>query len=363
MGLPTVAVVLSVRNGGEHLARSIESVLAQTGVDLELRVYDNGSNDGSLAIAQQYMPDGRVAVTRNPLGLTFPHSMNMGLEATTAEYFVAWACDDEMRPGNLQHKVEALASSGAGIALGGWEYEGADGGLRGVSWPAMGDQPKLIEGPGLFPMIATANAIAMPTVVMRTDALRAVGGFDVRPELTCDWLLWLRLALRVSAVWLPAPLVLYRQHDDNGVVAGLARGHVRARAAGDRRPGARGRGVPAGVARSRGADPLRRGRLPRRRPAPARPPHIGRQRASRARVGCARAGAPSGEPRPPRSLPAHRHGRWSDAAELPCSRRGSADLGRTEHVSERFTCSTRCTRVALWREWRSPSTRTRSTAP
>jgi glycosyltransferase involved in cell wall biosynthesis len=216
MGLPTVAVVLSVRNGADHLAGSIESVLAQTGVDVELRIYDNGSTDGSLAIAQQYTPDGRVAVTRNPPGLTFPHSMNLGLEATMAEYFVAWACDDEMRPGNLQHKVEALATSGAGIAMGGWEYEGPDGGLRGVSWPAMGDQPRLIDAPGLFPMIATANAIAMPTVVMRTEALRAVGGFDVRPELTCDWLLWLRLALRVSAVWLPAPLVLYRQHDDNG---------------------------------------------------------------------------------------------------------------------------------------------------
>ena len=80
----------------------------------------------------------------------------------------------------------------------------------------MGDEPRLVPAPSLFPMIATANAIAMPTVVMRTEALREVGGFDTRPELTCDWLLWLRLALRVRRVWLPEPLVLYRQHADNG---------------------------------------------------------------------------------------------------------------------------------------------------
>jgi hypothetical protein len=56
----------------------------------------------------------------------------------------------------------------------------------------------------------------MPAVVMRTDALRAVGGFDSRVRLSTDWLLWMRLALRSDALWLPEARVRYREHADNG---------------------------------------------------------------------------------------------------------------------------------------------------
>ena len=216
MSGPSVTVILSVRNGAEFLARSIESVLAQDGVDLELLVYDNGSGDGSDAIAEGYLGDPRVSLTRNPPGLRFPDSMNLGLARAAGEFVVPWACDDEMLPGNLARKAEVLVAAGAGLAFSGWLLDRGDGELRSVVLPAMGGEPRLLPAPSLFPLIATTNAICMPTVMIRTAALRDLGGFDTRPELTCDWLLWLRLALRVSAVWLPEPLVLYREHDANG---------------------------------------------------------------------------------------------------------------------------------------------------
>jgi glycosyltransferase involved in cell wall biosynthesis len=213
---PTVCVALSVRNGERHLAESIESVLAQRGVELELRIFDNGSSDGSVAIATSYAADPRVTVRQNPAGLTFPHSMNLALEATAAEFFVAWACDDAMHPGNLARKTDALQRHGAGLVVGGWEFDDAGGERRRVTWPAMGADERVVPAPGLFAAVASANPVAMPSVVIRTASLREVGGFDTRPELTCDWLLRLRLGLRCDMVWLPEPLVLYRQHDDNG---------------------------------------------------------------------------------------------------------------------------------------------------
>jgi hypothetical protein len=55
----TVCVALSVKNGGAYLADSIESVLAQEEVALELRIYDNGSTDGSVESVRvrQLFPD------------------------------------------------------------------------------------------------------------------------------------------------------------------------------------------------------------------------------------------------------------------------------------------------------------------
>ena len=52
--MPSVCVAIPVKNGSAYLAEAIESVLAQTGVDLSVRVIDNQSDDDSLELAQRY---------------------------------------------------------------------------------------------------------------------------------------------------------------------------------------------------------------------------------------------------------------------------------------------------------------------
>ncbi len=303
MPRPSVTVVLSVRNGAEFLARSIESVLAQDGVELELLVYDNGSSDGSDAIAEGYLADPRVRLTRNPPGLRFPDSMNLGLERASGDFFVPWACDDEMLPRNLARKAEMLAAADAGLAFGGWLLDRGDGELRGVVLPAMGDEPRLLPAPSLFPLIATANAIAMPTVLIRTAALREVGGFDTRPELTCDWLLWLRLALRVWRRLAARAVGALPRARRQRLVPRLGRRHLRDGACGHHQPGARRRALPARVGRPPRADPDRRRRRAGGRPRPARAPDAGRQPVPCARRAGRRARALPPERDPARPLP------------------------------------------------------------
>ena len=76
---PTVCVALSVKDGGEYLAEAIESVLAQEDVALELRIYDNGSTDGSFEVYERFRDDPRVSVASNPAGAHFYTSMNRAL--------------------------------------------------------------------------------------------------------------------------------------------------------------------------------------------------------------------------------------------------------------------------------------------
>jgi glycosyltransferase involved in cell wall biosynthesis len=83
-----VCVALSVKDGGPYLAESIEGVLAQEDVALELRIYDNGSTDGGLAVCERYRGDSRVSITANPPGSTFFDSMNRALAETAAPWFV-----------------------------------------------------------------------------------------------------------------------------------------------------------------------------------------------------------------------------------------------------------------------------------
>ena len=89
---PTVCVALSVRDGGVYLAEAIESVLAQEDVALELRIYDNGSTDGSFDVYARYADDPRVIVAQNPEGAHFYTSMNRALAETKATVVRAVVC-------------------------------------------------------------------------------------------------------------------------------------------------------------------------------------------------------------------------------------------------------------------------------
>ena len=58
-----VAIVLPVRNGERYLRQAIDSVLGQTFRDFELVVVDDGSTDGSAAVATA-VGDPRLRLVR-----------------------------------------------------------------------------------------------------------------------------------------------------------------------------------------------------------------------------------------------------------------------------------------------------------
>jgi CDP-glycerol glycerophosphotransferase len=75
---PAVSICIPSYNHAAYLRQSIESALAQTYRDLEVVIVDDGSRDGSLAIAEEYArrhPD-RVRV------FTHPGHANAGIGAT-----------------------------------------------------------------------------------------------------------------------------------------------------------------------------------------------------------------------------------------------------------------------------------------
>jgi glycosyltransferase involved in cell wall biosynthesis len=216
---PTVCVAISVKNGVGYLAASIESVLAQEGVSLDVRLYDNGSSDGSVELARTYPG---LTVTVNAVDLNFYGSMNRALSETRADWFVAWACDDVMEPGNLARKIAAAERAGAGFAHGPvWRIDGNDRVLE--MGDCVDDLPDVVVAPWLFRYMTPQNAIGCPgTIVARCSAVREIGGFDARFVYCGDWLTWMRLSLRNDAAIVRDPLVRYRQHEAAGMALAAA---------------------------------------------------------------------------------------------------------------------------------------------
>jgi Glycosyl transferase family 2 len=220
---PSVCVAIPVKNGSAYLAEAIESVLAQTGVRLSVRVLDNRSDDDSLEIALRYASDPRLTADRNPVDVGYYGSLNRVLAETDAEYFVPFAADDVMCPANLARKVEALEKTGAAFA-----HSSAtlidDAGSPFEVGPDHSATPCLLGTAEFFRLLVPHNKVSCQSVVARSSSLSEIGGFDGRSLFCSDWLTWLRLSLRGPVVTFAEPLIANRVHSQSGTTSGTAAG-------------------------------------------------------------------------------------------------------------------------------------------
>jgi glycosyltransferase involved in cell wall biosynthesis len=210
-----VCVAISVRNGERFIAEAIESVLGQSHGDLELRIYDNLSTDGGAGIVAGYLGDARVSYKANDHDLGYYGSLNRALFETSAPLFVPFAADDVMEPENLARKVAVIERSGAGFAHSPVLLIDPDGTVVG-DLGRMADPTEVFAERRFFQFCAPVNCVTCPSTLIRSEALRALGGFDGRVPYCADWLAWMRLCLRHPVAMVHEPLVRWRQHPESG---------------------------------------------------------------------------------------------------------------------------------------------------
>src|SRR5208283_5971540 len=63
--VPRVSVIIPAYNAAATVARTIDSVFGQTFPDFEIICVDDGSNDATLSIVQQYSPRVRLIEQAN----------------------------------------------------------------------------------------------------------------------------------------------------------------------------------------------------------------------------------------------------------------------------------------------------------
>jgi CDP-glycerol glycerophosphotransferase len=125
--LPRVTVVVPVYDVERWLPESLDSVLGQSGVDLEVVVVDDGSPDGSGAIADAYAArDHRVRVLHVANG-GLGSARNIGAERVQGEYLGFLDSDDVLPPEALATLASKLEESGSDFVTGSivrWEADG-----------------------------------------------------------------------------------------------------------------------------------------------------------------------------------------------------------------------------------------------
>lgn len=117
---PLVTVIVPIYNVEPYLPLCLDSIVAQTHTRLEVLLVDDGSTDGSAAIANDYAArDSRMHVVHQPnAGLSA--ARNIGLRLATGQYITMVDSDDCIAPTFVQTLLETLVRHQADIAVAAW---------------------------------------------------------------------------------------------------------------------------------------------------------------------------------------------------------------------------------------------------
>ena len=89
-----VSIVLPVYNGEQRVSRSIESVLNQSYVNIELIIVNDCSTDKTLDVINRFAErDSRIKVVDNKTNQKLPRSLNIGFAEASGDY-LTWTSDD-----------------------------------------------------------------------------------------------------------------------------------------------------------------------------------------------------------------------------------------------------------------------------
>ena len=109
---PLISIIMPVYNAGVLLHTAVESVLRQSFADFELLLVDDGSTDGSAALAHELAKkDGRIRVLEQP-NAGICAARNLGLQHCRGQWFTFCDDDDTMLP----HALETLLRMWCAVA-------------------------------------------------------------------------------------------------------------------------------------------------------------------------------------------------------------------------------------------------------
>jgi hypothetical protein len=205
---PLVSIVIPVHNGSQLVADAIESALAQTSVDKEIIVVDDGSTDDTQGVVSRYEV---VLISQPKSGVSA--ARNAGIAAAQGDYVAFLDHDDILLANALGDSVRVLEANGdAAFSYGQAHYISECGECTGVLRPRHRHTCCRAGVDEIHDILVHGNHIHPSTVVARRACLDDVGVFNTAYHLGEDLDLWVRLAKRYEVVHLAKPLAGIRIH-------------------------------------------------------------------------------------------------------------------------------------------------------
>ena len=210
--LPLVSVVIPCYNHEQFVQDSIQSVIDQTYLNIELIIIDDGSKDSSVEKIQQMIPTCEQRFTR----FEFRSRPNKGLSATLNEaltwcggkYYSAIASDDMMFPNKTEDQVSFLNGHADIVAIfGGVNIIDENNKSVGV-W--LRDEATY----RFDDILLHKHELPAPTALVRLCAIKEAGGYKANLKIE-DWYMWLKISQNSNIYYKNIIFCKYRRHGYN----------------------------------------------------------------------------------------------------------------------------------------------------
>lgn len=206
-----VSCLLPVFNEDPKILNEIlQSIANQSFKNFELIIIDESTEiDVKRVIDEFHLMDERIKILRptNKLGLV--KSLNLGLKYATGLFIARADSDDPLKINRFKTQVDFLNHNPDIDVLGcSIELINKSGVLIGLR-----NYPKWNKD--IILSSAIRNPISHASVMMRSNVIKSIGGYDERFKRSEDYELWLRL-IRVGAVFhnIESPLIQHRVADE-----------------------------------------------------------------------------------------------------------------------------------------------------
>ena len=214
---PAVSVVIPAKNAAAYIGEAIDSALAQGSVS-EIIVVDDGSTDGTEAIVGAFS-DPRLRLMRNDSS-GVSAARNLGARNARGDWLVFLDADDRLRPEAVTTLLATARTAPQAVLVYG-DYNTIDSAGRTIGRRDL-LKGRLKPSGNVLERLASGNFIVNGGIMLvRTDAFRAAGGFDVSLRYCEDWHCWCRLAATGEFAYVPKLLLDYRLHTANTMNAAV----------------------------------------------------------------------------------------------------------------------------------------------
>lgn len=223
--LPAVDVIVPAYNAARFLARAIDSIWQSGYPELFVYIIDDGSSDGTLALAQRLAATspGRCFVLRHPDGGNHgvSQSRNLGIAAGKSPWIAFLDADDTYLANRFDAFRDCLVGATPDAIYEMAEIRIEDAREDDQRWDAEANPRfgigEALDRAGLLERLLQSDTWAISAITVRRAALEFTGLFNPLLAIAEDCDLWIRLVAtgQVVAGSLDRPVSLYFRHGGN----------------------------------------------------------------------------------------------------------------------------------------------------
>lgn len=189
--VPGATVICTFLDAEDTIEPTLESLHRQATGEARFILVDDGSTDGSAAVAETFARrDPRFSCVRNP-DPGRGRALNLGVALSDTEYVAVLDADDVAHPAWLADGIATLRCRSEFAVVG---FERAI--IRGQEQPAWEsvDREAGTDVVDVTRDLARANVLAHSGTVMRKRQLVEIGGYNAARSRLFDYDLWIRFA-------------------------------------------------------------------------------------------------------------------------------------------------------------------------